>query len=718
MKYKIITVLLLGMLVISNAISADQIYFAPTNPDFVNKNSRQSQFAVNEGENRFGLRPSPHDPAIRKFLPSTFLLKNNYGALPSSYDLRAQNKVTSVKDQGAYGNCWAFASIASMESCLLPGETNDFSENHLSNLHGFDSAFGEGGNCYMSMAYFARWAGPVNESEDPYPNPSGSPSGLAPRKHLQEAIFVPDKTSISSLNVLKQAIMTYGAYYTVMRWEDTAYNASTYAFYNPSSNYPNHAVTIVGWDDNFDKNKFTTTPPGNGAFLIKNSWSTSWGNGGYFWISYYDHWVGTENCIFNDAETTNNYKTVYEYDELGWCTSIGFGNNTAWGANIFQPSSGTATIYAVSFYTIVPDTECLIKIYNNVSSNNPSNGTLLLIATNTYSFAGYHTFTLPISLNVSGRFSVVIRFTTPSYTYPVAIEYPFSGYSSGATALPGESFISASEASWIDCGAQSPAYNVCIKAFGTGTAPTPTPPEPTVSYMPLLNDFDGDLYGDPALYCDAQGKLYILPSSYNFSKVFTLSGWGGIGYSALAGIFDDDWPEDPILYYPNSGMWYFLSSQSGYGSIYYTQWGDSAWHPVAADFNGDWYVDPTVYQNGWWYVLLSEGSPITQGYNHYVSGYFNVDGGYPFGGDVDGDGLADLILHQPATGKWYALLSSSVYSQYVSATWGGTDVSACVGDFDGDLKADAAVFNNTSGLWKVLLSSSGYTREASGIWKP
>ena len=64
------------------------------------------------------------------------------------------------------------------------------------------------------------------------------------------------------------------------------YNPDTYAQYNPDLAAINHLVSVVGWDDTFSKDNFTITPPGDGAWIIKNSWSDAWGDDGYFYLSY------------------------------------------------------------------------------------------------------------------------------------------------------------------------------------------------------------------------------------------------------------------------------------------------------------------------------------------------------------------------------------------------------------------------------------------------
>ncbi|MDD1652088.1 MAG: hypothetical protein LUO86_03525, partial [Methanomicrobiales archaeon] len=116
-------------------------------------------------------------------------------SLPSSYDLRTLGKLTPVRNQGACGSCWAFATYGSLESTLKPDETWDFSENNLKNKHGYAGTHCAGGNAGMSTAYLARYAGPVAEADDPYnAAASYSPSNLPVRKHVQDVLYLPDRS--------------------------------------------------------------------------------------------------------------------------------------------------------------------------------------------------------------------------------------------------------------------------------------------------------------------------------------------------------------------------------------------------------------------------------------------------------------------------------------------------------------------------------------------
>jgi C1A family cysteine protease len=166
---------------------------------------------VDPQQGGFGLIPSPvHIQPGQPQTPALEQASRGLLGFPSTYDLRTQSKLTPVKNQGSYGTCWAFASMGSLESCLKPSETWDFSENNLVNLDGFDPAFGAGGNLDMSTAYLVRWGGPVTETSDPYPHPNNSPV-LPAVKHCHDVIMLPGRASSTDNGAIKQAVTDYGA---------------------------------------------------------------------------------------------------------------------------------------------------------------------------------------------------------------------------------------------------------------------------------------------------------------------------------------------------------------------------------------------------------------------------------------------------------------------------------------------------------------------------
>lgn len=413
-----------------------------------------------------GYIPSPLDLSHMTGQPIFF---ETYQLLsyPASYDLRTQGKVTPIKNQGSCGSCWSFATYGSLESYLLTSETWDFSENNLKNSHGFDLGHCDGGNHYMSTAYLARWDGPVSEADDPYnPNSNVSPDGLSPQKHAQDVLFLPDRAGPLDNDTIKQAVMTYGSVYTSMYWGIPHWNEANDAYYFNGTNSSNHAVSIVGWDDDFSKTKFNApNPPDNGAFIIRNSWGTSFGENGYFYISYYDSNIGKDNAVFT-AEQTANYNTVYQYDPLGWVDSYGYGSESGWFANVFTTSSDEQ-VEAVSFYVASPNSTYEIYMYQDVIAGQPKSGSLAGSKTGAIPSAGYHTVPLDSSilLNAGQKFSVVVKLITPDYNYPIPLEYPHFGYSSAATANTGESYVSHDGNSWNDITGYYDNTNVCLKAF-------------------------------------------------------------------------------------------------------------------------------------------------------------------------------------------------------------------------------------------------------------
>ena len=402
---------------------------------------------------------------------------------PEKYDLRSEDRVTSVKNQNPLGTCWSFATYGSLESNLLPNENTDFSENNLINNHGFDWTPNEGGNQNMSSAYLTRWSGPMDEQADPYTGQvHPSPSNIFPIKHVQEIRLLPTRLNANDNDSIKYALINHGAIFAYMWWDDNYYDSSSTAYYyNVTGTTINHAVTIVGWDDNYASSNFTNVPPGNGAFIIKNSWGTSWGENGYFYISYYDSRLDA-SAVFTIAEEVNNFKDIYQYDTLGFLNGVGYTDSRSiWMANMFTATSDSA-IAAVSFYTLFPSTECTIEIYTDCLIS-PNSGTLSASKSFTSDILGYQTVRLDnlIPITIGTKFSIAVSLTLPEgNTSYVAVEEKIDGYSSAVTINPGESFVSADKSSWFDISDLPPYGNICLKAFTADITPSTI-----VSFEPL-----------------------------------------------------------------------------------------------------------------------------------------------------------------------------------------------------------------------------------------
>ena len=451
---------------------------APMNPAFVKymeASKLGSTRASTETGSPLGYRPPPVGLSHLKQVTRLSSLTDSASALPATYDPRALGKVTPVRDQGNCGDCWAFAAYGSLESWLMNRATpqpRDFSEQDLNENHGFDPPECDGGDHFMAAAYLARWSGPVDESDVPYPYLPDATLGASVKKHVQEVNFLPARKSPMDTDTIKREIMKNGAVFVGFEWDDRRYNSEYHAYWYNQKSEGNHAVTIVGWDDNFDKRTFKPIgkayPKGNGAFIVKNSWGAEWGDEGYFYMSYYDKSLNSV-ASFIKAQGTANYALSYSYDPLGWTKSTGWGGETGWFANIFTASPNGAVLKAVAFYT--PQTSCPyeIRIYKDVTAGKPTSGTLVRKVTGMMPYAGYHTVSFSETEVTAGKkFSVVAKVTSPDYDFPVAIEEPVLGYSSAAKAVAGQSFMSNNGLDWTDITTWRGwgKTNVCLKAFG------------------------------------------------------------------------------------------------------------------------------------------------------------------------------------------------------------------------------------------------------------
>ncbi len=486
--------------ILSLSMFASAQKMAPINPSLARIESRVAT----------GLMPSA--VMLPPYKPNMHTL----AVYPSSYDLRTLGKSSPVRDQGYAGTCWAFASYGSMEGCMRPSDTTDLSEMNMANRHGFDVPKDWGGNRDMATAFLARWDGPVMESDDPYLDTRQvSPNTFPQYGHMQDAIWLPPRSSSTDNDIVKHCILTYGPVAGDFFYNPDNYTSSTSSIYSDAVNEGNHAVTFVGWDDNYSRTNFKAAsgmPPGDGAFLFRNSWSDDWGQAGYAWISYYDRNLLQWAWCYPPLQPEANYRHIYQYDRLGWTRNFGYDSDTAYAAAIF-PAVATEQIESVAFYTPVVNTKYQIKLYLD-PADTPLTGEEYGVTTGLIDLPGYHTVVLssPVPVIKGQKFSVVVKLVTPDYKFPIPFEDYVVDYSVNINANPGETYTSADGMTWRDVTIDAPKASVCLKAFGKPAGLTRTISGQidlgeNLGYLPYVNlqaqirrtDVSGDTVSTPLL---------------------------------------------------------------------------------------------------------------------------------------------------------------------------------------------------------------------------
>ena len=310
---------------------------------------------INDNEFDIGLRYNGEEIKLNP-LPIAGSASDSY------FNLKDQGLVTPVKNQGSMGACWAFGAVGAFESAFLiaTNTTLDLSENNVQNLGLRYSIYGnpectESGTSETSTSYFVSWLGAINTTGDTY-DELGKISAIkiGPETYrVVDAIFV----DIKNKTAIKEALTKYGALNLFVYGadpKDGSYNNETAAVYN-SKNNGNHYVTLVGWNDTFSKSNFKTTPPGDGAWICKNSWGTDWGDEGYFYLSYYDKSLQVPAVGFmfenvepyemlhqNELNGADDYNT--DYDTYGHLFTSQNGDIIAAVGTYFEKANAPYTI--------------------------------------------------------------------------------------------------------------------------------------------------------------------------------------------------------------------------------------------------------------------------------------------------------------------------------------------------------------------------------------
>ncbi len=447
-------------------------------------------------------------PVVRYDLPSSNV-PLFYSTELESYYVTPYKPV--IKNQNPYGTCWAFSSIGLAELDLMQHgkDAIDLSELHLAyftynpvvdplggtsedstslQMNGQVNILDFGGNLSWSSRTLMNWQGAADEELVPYESATTViANGIDAGKAYEDIVHLKNVYEINideNPEIVKAMIKEYGGV-GISYCSGPDFNTQYSSIYCPTKYQSNHAVIIVGWDDNFPKGHFNTEAPVDGAWLIRNSWGEMLGDDDeynereYFWISYADATLTDDAYVFDVTYKGQDdyYDYNYQYD--------GALHDSFWNipgavtcANVFTAKSAER-LEAVSFATYGTNQTYQIEIYKNLSDSlTPDSGELVLSQEGNCPYAGTYTVELDesIALNQGEVFSVVVTInaaTANEAAYIVSetsytLQSSYGTCATSASAKPGQSFIDLGY--WVDFG-ENYGVNFRIKAYTNNASP-------------------------------------------------------------------------------------------------------------------------------------------------------------------------------------------------------------------------------------------------------
>lgn len=316
------------------------------------------------------------------------------------YSLTEEGLGTPVKEQ-LEGVCWVMAASTSMESNYLVRYGKEISIDPYSLLYDvFDEEREEGyfpivpeimgdiGGDY-TMVTGAATNGFINTDAD----------GNETFWVVTDATTYIDPTT----EEIKEALATNGAIAidTVDKDSDFGTFDGFKTLNDPTSDLLDHAVCIVGWDDNFPIENYRIPAQENGAWIAQNSHSELFGNDGFYRIAYESHIEAYTSFSISDEYTAVDSLT----EGIGSTIEIeGCDVNGITCANYYE---GNDTISAVGTYLVNPGMKVEVEIFEGLF------GKSLAKTDAEFEYAGYHTIDLPKEIDVNG-YTVVITYYGPA----------------------------------------------------------------------------------------------------------------------------------------------------------------------------------------------------------------------------------------------------------------------------------------------------------------
>jgi len=441
-KLKQVTLLAILMIIvglgINQYVSADteevNVYNFFTMKKISKEFERWAELSESEKEN--SIQPRMYNDLITPVVNTNPLYQVNLlgASMSSKYDLRdiiPDNLVIRNQDTTSY--CWAFSGLSSLETNLALSNYNqrvnldrvyDYSERHMNygatrifkngavNDFGFNRSPSSGGQWFLVENYLTSGQGAIEESQMPFSNVNNTIDiSEIQNKRIETTVYDTiyfanynnltgnDKTNV--MNQIKQHIKENGSVFASVHGDSTdsinlaCYNNKTGAKYcnNSLTHQRDHAVSIIGWDDNYSIENFAegARPSSNGAWIVRNSWgeeldydvaefkidifnkyqqqciSRGWnsaeeipdsfiteatgyeiingklvvpvGDRGCMYISYEDCNIAGTMYGIKKASDQKDYDYIYQYDELYPAVEITLSTDSTYLYNIFDKQS-------------------------------------------------------------------------------------------------------------------------------------------------------------------------------------------------------------------------------------------------------------------------------------------------------------------------------------------------------------------------------------------
>lgn len=410
--------------------------------------------------------------------------------LPAAYRADEDGCMPAFRDQKSFGVCWAFSALAACETNMmkkgLAGEDVDLSESHLAYyfynkdeglsdmLHNMAGDYNRnmknnylniGGNGAFTMWHLAGWHGPAGEADEEYDftyqtlldnkikdetNNNSTSTHVLPQEtevvygrdvaHVQNVFIVNSRDREAMKHVILEQGSVATGYCSANIYDNFAQKKYSYRedgeldegnYFCNEERGTNHAIQIIGWDDNYDRSLFWTEPEENGAWLIRNSWgeeSDKNAQYGLFWMSYEDLSLG-KTAFAYDMEAVDNYDNIYQYD----------GASGTWTqqnyqvANVFTGCANglyDEVISAVSIGIFGTNVDYTAKIYlypedfdwNTLTEDENcrlDEGWMATSQSGTFGYSGYHTVELaePVVVSAGQKYAVVFEFPVLTNVY-------------------------------------------------------------------------------------------------------------------------------------------------------------------------------------------------------------------------------------------------------------------------------------------------------------